>query len=432
MKGKTEQLRKRLLTPTLGGRENAFRWVLISAFVLALGYVLVRGVLEQPRVPDNFTNSYSTSPAGHTALVQLLGERSYKVERRVTPLNRLGPEFYTTGGSCLLLLEPDPAEARGNASEFAGLLADAWRAPNIVLALPKRIYVRDWQKSGDGVGMVEDEYSLAEVNDLLSTCGLTDQISVARTRGPALLSADRKFETKLHDEDIQHFVFANRRTEAMFDVLVSTDTGEPVVISARRNMSNTAAVLISDPDFISNRFIGQGSAASLALATFAATRCSALKLDESMHGLATHASLEYLAATPPGLWVTLSIFLAMFLFGWRESTVLRPAVADTETRRSRGVVIEGVARMMRRARDYTAASTVLLRRAHAHLGGGPVQVHASGMAGSTNSALPKDAREKLEAVQVVVEDGALNVVRVAQVIAELRQKPTGTSIKPKR
>lgn len=447
MKGKTEQLRKRLLTPVIGGREGVFRWFMLAVFAAGLLYVLVRGVFEQPRVPDNFTNSHSASPGGHLALARLLGELGYRVERRVTPLNRLGPEFYAPGGSCLTLLEPSPDLALENKREFAGLFAQHWRSPNVILALPRRFYSRAPGNGADGViEVLEHEYPVRDVNAVLQACGLSG-ISVERVGEQAVLiksdprptlrrAPDERFHdiidapprlddillTRLHDQPAQVFRFDSPSTAADFMVLIETDDGRPVAVAARDSSGRPGAVLLSDPDILSNRFLGEGRAAALASLLFAHNGCRTFEIDESMHGLATQASIEYLAATPPGLWFTLSLFVVLLLFGWREATVLRPVEAETEARRSRGVVIEGVARMMSRARDYTAAATALLRRAHAHLGAGAVQVHASGMAGSTASGPPRDLKDKLEAVKVIPGEGPMNVVRAARIVSELRRE----------
>ncbi|MCC6574202.1 MAG: DUF4350 domain-containing protein [Planctomycetes bacterium] len=444
MKGQTENLRKRLLTPKIGGRETMFRWIMLGVFAAGLGYVLIRGVFEQPKKPDNFSNSYSASPGGHSALAELLSDLGFKVQRRVTPLNRLGPEYYAPGGSCVTVLEPDPEQVASNKREFKDLLGENWRSPRAIIALPKRWY---YDTHGGGKGIVEvgeGWYRISDVNIVLAACGLSSELSVFRTTTETFLSTPNPnawrrehpmfgddepvpewrdpLRTRLHTEPIQAFRFADNGARGKYEVLIQTEQGDPVVIQPRVELGLSRAILVSDADFLSNRFIGQGNAAALAMKVFRAADTRTFDIDESMHGLASQASIEYLAATPPGLWFTLSLFIVLLMFGWREATVLRPAVADTETRRSRGVVIEGLARMMARARDYVTASTALLRRAHNHLGAGPVQVHASGMAGSTSSALAKDQKATLEAIKIIPGEGALNVLRAAQTVSSLKNK----------
>jgi hypothetical protein len=133
--------------------------------------------------------------------------------------------------------------------------------------------------------------------------------------------------------------------------------------------------------------VGRPGAATLSVALFRETpRKGPILLEETLHGFAADSSIEYLALSPPGLWVTLSLVLLLVLFGWREATVVRPAAAEATDRQARIYAVDGIARMMARARDHGSALRALLKRTRLVIGSNPTTVLAEGSAGEPDVA----------------------------------------------
>jgi hypothetical protein len=418
----TTKIAKRLTTAEPGSADKRLRWLLIAAMTCVTLYMLISGVFETPEVRENFTNSGSTSPGGHRALAELLRQNGYKISTTVQRLDRLEDEFFKPYGRVLALLEPSPMHTEENEGEIRALFADE-RHANVVLVLPKRHYIqKESEEEGGPVVLEEYVYPLSECRRVLEYAGMEDELEFHRAmQALPFTDAEGKFETTLAQGNAypQYFEIKNKGVDLeevpLWQTLVKTKEGNPVVV---RNKSRNLTV-VADPDLLSNRFIGKGEAATLARIVFSSAGSRDVAIDEAMHGLATEASLEYLAVRPPALWALLSLLLLLGLFYWRESTVLRPAEAEAEQRRSRALVIEGVAKLMARARDYGSAARAALKRAQFALVSSRAHVHAAGISGSTATGLPQETEQRLEAIRFArgTEEG---LVQVARAISELK------------
>lgn len=440
MSGSTTKIAKRMQSAGPGVVDARLRWLMIGVMVLAVLATLLNGALSEPSVRENFTNSRSHSPGGHSALVQLLMKDGYKVESTTARLDRLDDEFFKRGGQTLALLEPSQTHVREHWPELSALFGDERKA-NIILALPKRRYAHAYTEDGQVV-LHESIVSVAECRELLKLAGLDDELEFNRVNSTAALrSVASMHEVQRTGSDgiLQFFRLRNLSalrekwfdpqsgTKPLVQVLIEDADANPVAL--RFNERNL--VVLADPDILSNRFIGEGDAAALAKAVMAAGGTRKLAIDETMHGLSAPVSLEYLAVRPPALWALLSLLLLLGVFYWREATVLRPAQAESETRRSRALVIEGVARLMARARDFGHAAQALLKRAPFALQSSRTRVHAAGMAGSSVTGLPRELEQRLNAIRYAggTEEG---LVQVAQAVARLKIEQSLEAHVPKR
>lgn len=374
-------------------RESVFRWSLLVIFGLIALAWLLRGVFEEARVPDNYTNGFSGSPGGHRALVELLEQNRRDVRVKGAVLNL--PEFDWQKGDTLVLLEPRPAYLDEFEDDTRELFEQSrQRACSLVFAFPKRFYQFDYTDE-DGTEVVnEGLYSRQSVQRVISLTGFGDILDIQRTKGGATLRANKNqpnAETVQFEipEPVQTFVWKRplQRLEHSREpeVLLETDQGEPVAIRLfpKHNAEQGGVVLISDPDLLGNRWLGRTGAATLSLLLFRRTpQQGTLVFDETLHGFSSEADLENLALTPPGLWVTLSVFALLALFAWRQATVLRPAAAEAQDRQSRLYAVDGMARMMLRARDHHAAYRALMRRSNMVLGHNPTSIMGEGGSGS--------------------------------------------------
>ena len=430
----TTKIAKRLKTAEPGSGDKRLRWLLIGAMACATLYMLVSGAFETPGVRENFTNSGSTSPGGHRALTEFLRANGFKISTTVQRLDRLEDEYFKPSGRALALIEPSPSLTDELEGEIRALFADE-RHANIVLVLPKRHYTQaQAEEEGGPIVLSESIYSVRDCRRLLEYAGLDDEMEFHRAvKALPLSDAAGRFETTLTPDNAytQYFELKNRRLdvndEPLWKTLVKTSEGRPVALQNKsRNL-----VVVADPDMFSNRFISEGEAAALCRLVFAANSTREIAIDEAMHGLATEASLEYLAVRPPALWALLSLLLVLGLFYWREATVLRPAEAEAEQRRSRGLVIEGVARLMARARDFGPATRMALKRAQYALASSRAHVHAAGIAGSTPTSMPAEIEQRLQAIRVAsgTEEG---LIQAASAIAELKREQSMSKHIPSR
>ena len=407
MSHETTKIAKRLKTAEPGVVDARMRWLFIAVMAAVTLFMILRGVFEDPETRENFTNSGSPSPGGHRALVELLQKSGFKIETTVARLDRLDDEFFKRGGRSLALLEPSAEHVEEHQAELRALFEDERKA-NIILVLPKRHYAQVETEDGESVVLQERLGSLEECRKLLELAKLDGELEFHRaTEAATLTDAEGNLPAKLGGKHPfpQYFVLKEQpkakprnRCEPepppRWQVLVKDNAGNPVAL--RNNERNL--VVLAEPDLISNRFLGEGEAAALSKLVMNASGTRSIAIDEALHGLATQASLEYLAVRPPALWALLSLLLLLALFFWREATVLRPLEAETEQRRSRALVIEGVARLMARARDYGPAARSVIHRAPYALQTSRAQVHAAGIAGSTPKGVPREMEQRLEAI----------------------------------
>ena len=426
MKKKTRKIP--LFTATLDDmrRESRIRWVLLGLIVAGTIVWMLAGVFQTPLKPDSFTNSRSYSPGGHRALLAMLRDRGYVVQEGFARL-RVPEKTNET----LVLLEPRPAYVEANPEEFQeAFTTSVFSSGSVLLVLPKRVYRRDGLRTPEGdIPLTWYFLSLAEIQQVLNTAGFGDTLQLRQLEGKTeIVTRDGTLGCQV--DDLTVFEAEPGRLDE-YQVLLRTRAGKPVALRVQDSgyvEDSSAIVLVSDPDIFSNRYIGRDGAASIVLALFdQAAHGGRLTIDESMHGLATHASLEYLALSPPGIWVTLSLSLLLLLFGWRESTVLRPVAALDDSRRERGYSIEGLARIMRRARDYPAATNNLLRRARIVLGIGAAHVRTSGLPGSSTSILSPRQRSALVSMQDKGGASAERLIEVAREVSRLRRDPSKTT-----
>jgi hypothetical protein len=383
------------LKPDSARRETLFRVIMVAVFGSAMLAYFIVSIFEVPLEADNFTNGFSTSPAGHSALLELLRENKRSVKHGHTKLTP--PEHQGTRTDTLALLQPGPEYIEHFEDEFRNLFLNARASEtSVLLVLPKRVYVEAHEQPDDGeLVLWEDVYSTSEVQSVLEYTGFDQWISVDRVSGKGrnLVWQDGTGETWA-TEPVQ--VFRPKGTlPPTFEILAKADSGEPVVLRYRVNeySSEGGVLLVSDPDIFTNRFIKTPGAATMALRVFGETpRAGTILVDEDLHGFSTDASLEYLAATPPGLWVTLSVIVLLAVFGWRQVTVLRPQSAEVQDRRARKFSIEGLARMMERAGDHEKAHRRVMWRSRLVLGTGGAQVHGAGKSGTRTVKKGKTGR----------------------------------------
>ena len=371
--------------PDAARRETMFRVIMVAVFgTVMLAYFIV-SIFDVPLQADNFTNGYSTSPAGHSALIELLRQNKREIEHGHVKLAL--PEYEGSRTDTLALLQPGPEYIGPFEEEFTNLFSNARKTDtSVLLVLPKRTYTPATEQPQDGeLVLWEVEHSLATVQSVLEYTGFDQWLTVDRLpdKGRKLVWFDGTAEADMA-EPVQVFRWAHGEVPKSFQVLASAASGEPVIVRYRQNEYGEGGVLlVSDPDIFTSRYIDTKGAATLALRVFEETpRSGAILVDEDLHGFSTDASLEYLAATPPGLWVTLSVLVLLAVFGWRQVTVLRPQSAEQQDRRARKFVIEGLARMMERAGDHEKAYRRVMWRSKLVLGTGGAQVQGAGKTGT--------------------------------------------------
>lgn len=367
-------------------RETIFRVVLTGTFLLAAAVWLIAGVFDVLLVSDNFTNSHSGSPGGHHAFVALLRENGREVRRSSTTLEI--PEFDDYSGDTLMILEPRPEFMEEYPGELEGVLKDARsRSSSVLLALPKRSYHAAGEE-GDDLVLHEYIFPPEFLDELAGHSGVNRWFRVehdVRETVPVTFeagSSGRTWDTRL-SSPVQVLVPRSDLADLppTVKVLAWTDRGDAVAVRLRVNEYERRGglIVVSDPDVFSNRFLAEPGMAASALSLLdSAPPGGAIIIDEAMHGFGADASVEYLAATPPGLWVTLSVFAALLLYGWRQATVLRPREAETSDRAERRFAIEGLARMMQRVGDHNEAARRIVRRSRLVLGQGGAQVQGAG------------------------------------------------------
>jgi len=394
-------------------RETWFRVIMAGAFFgVTLAY-MGAALFEQPTRADNFTNGFSTSPAGHSALIELLRENGREVEAGHSKL-RL-PEWDGRDTDTLALLQPGPEYIDRFHGEFRELFATAREAEcSLLLVLPKRVYEEADEQPEDGdIVLWEDVHPLEAVQGVLASAGFGDALSVQRIERAGLsLEWSGSSRTTTMAGPVQVFRTARGRLGSEFETLATVD-GAPVILrySTRSGVQTGGVFLVSDPDIFTNRYIDQPGAASIVIELFSKTpQGGAVLVDEDLHGFSTDASLEYLATTPPGLWVTLSVVLLLGVFGWRQATVLRPLSAEAQDRRARKFSIEGLARMMERAGDHDKAYRRIMRRSRLVLGTGGAQVQGAGKQGT--HAIKKGKTGRITRIEgVTTEERLINAAR---------------------
>ena len=411
--------------------ERVFRFLILGmAIVLAVLWIVL-GVFDEPSKPDNWTNSYSTGPGGHHALVELLKENHYDVERSSTQFRSPDSEFYEPyDGKVLALIEPRPAHVENHLSEFENFFEGQFGTPNVILVLPKRYYHRINREEAGDIVLEEERFALSEVQRVLDALSFGGEFTLRREEQPTeIIGAGGEYSTLLEDDEstLQYFEATSFFDTDRFEIILKTPDGKPLAIATSQDGGEGQTIVVSDPDIFTNRFLGKGEAANLAISVFDYLGQIGVSIDESMHGFTSQANIEYLAATPPGLWATTSLFLLLLIFGWREATVLRPRHEREESRRSRAYAIEGVARLMSRAKDDATASKNLLRRAGPALVGRGTQVHTIGLRGTATRSLQPSQQELLNGLKEHRHDGAAGLIKTAQAVSELMREDAAKS-----
>jgi hypothetical protein len=359
--------------------------VFTTCFVGVLLVWLVLAVLDEPLQPDNFTNSFSTSPGGHSALVELLRDSGREVRAGGGGLR--APDDAANSTDTLALLEPRRRFVEKYSEEFESLFSTARQQhSSVVLALPKRTYRKADPQPHDGeLVLWEGEVELADVNETMARAGFDNWYTVRRRTGKQLVEWGGGWPRVELDEPVQVFETLSA-PPGEIEVLAALEDGSPVVVRWRTDSwrDRGGVILVSDPDFLTNRFISRPGGGEFCVALFDLTPTGGtILIDEDLHGFSSDASIEYLALTPPGLWVLLCGLLVLGLFGWRQATVLRPRETEPQDRQERKYVIEGLARMMERAADHHTACRRIIRRSRFVLGSGGAQVQGAGMTAGT-------------------------------------------------
>lgn len=417
---------QKLKTPRAQGRrETLVRLAFLGFCGVVMVSYFVFSIFETPLEADNFTNGFSTSPGGHSALIELLRKNKREVKAGHSKL-RL-PDFDYGNTDTLALLQPGPQYVEEFEDEFKSLFNGARETEtSLLLVMPKRTYQKaNEQPEGGDLVLWEDFHSLHEVRTILEYTGFNRWMDIDRVAGEnhILAWSDGTAQTAVSGPT-QVFRLAANAGEENFDILATDESNRPVVVRYRveRYSASGGVLLVSDPDIFTNRYISNNGAATLAMRVFDETPdAGVILVDEDLHGFSTDASLEYLAATPPGLWVTLSVLLLLGVFGWREATVLRPREAEPQDRRERKFSIEGLARMMERAGDHHKAYKRLVWRSRLVLGSGGAQVQGAGKGGT--QAIKKGHTGRITRIQGETSEEKL--INVAAKVAH--QKRTGES-----
>lgn len=401
-------------------RESIFRWSLVGILLGGTLLWMVYSIFTEPKRPDNFTNSHSYSPGGHRALVELLQRRGREVVRNTSSLK--APKMDGYQGDTLVLLEPIPEYVYDFADDFEVLFDEATRNPtSIILVLPKRWYrISETQDDEDSLELIERLHPKAAAEVPLREAGYRNNVALLRVNPQAILAMGNQgypIENTRTQLDAPVQVFSVKpEGRGRFEVLAETENGHPVVLRVRDTDENGrgGVILVSDPDVFSNRFIARDGAAEFAMAVIEKTPQGKIILDEQLHGFTTDSSVEYLAVTPPGLYVTLSVLVVLLVFAWRQATVVRPARLEQTDRTDRTYAIEGVARMMLRTRDHRGAATRIGRRSYLVLGQGAAQV---GGPGSGTDVRSRTGRLSIDGG----EDQLERLMTVAQCVAKLKR-----------
>ncbi|MCA8945228.1 MAG: hypothetical protein KDB29_03300 [Planctomycetes bacterium] len=379
-------------------RETLVRALLLGGIGSIVVIYFIVAVFRPPLQADNFTNSFSTSPGGHSALVELL--RANKREVSVVNQRLSPPADDGRRTETLALLEPGAEYVEHYSAEFETLFARSREEyTSVMLVLPKRHYragepAEDDPEASEGeVLLWEEIVPIGSVREIWERTGFDRWLEFGRTDSNGTLSWNTSAgETELDvelEEPAQYFSW--RETERdipdEFEVLLVNENGDPVAVRYVPDywQDTGGVLLVADGDIFTNRFITKPGAATMLMRLFEYTpKDGPILIDEDLHGFSTDASFEYLAATPPGLWLTLSVFMLLGVFGWRQATVLRPLSAEPQDRQARKFSIDGLARMMERARDHHTAYRRLVKRSRLVLGSGGVQVQGAGMAAGTS------------------------------------------------
>ncbi|MCB9896257.1 MAG: DUF4350 domain-containing protein [Planctomycetes bacterium] len=381
--------------------ESRLRWVMVGIVGGAMLLYFIVSVFRVPLQADTYTNSYSTSPGGHTALIELLRKSGREVTPGKAHLDLPAYDYDRT--DTLAMLEPGMQYVDHFEEEFKALFEGA-RGENtsIVIAFPKRHYSLMEAEEGGDIVLEEELVGIPEVQGILGSTGFERWLNIQRdTTTPDIVwAADNTpaapTEVRFKPKDfVQVFKVDSSYLSGAFDVMAATQAGDPVILRYRANRSATVGgvLLVSDPDLLTNRFIAEPGAAEIATRLFALTpQKGTVLIDEDLHGFSTEASLEYLAVTPPGLWVSLSVSLLLLIFAWRQATVLRPRAAEPQDRRARKFSIDGLARMMERAGEHDAAHRRIVKRSRLVLGGGRTEVQGAGMTGTRSIQKGKTGR----------------------------------------
>jgi hypothetical protein len=406
-------------------RETILRVSVIGLFIGVTLVWLIAGVFQVPLTPDNFTNSYSASPGGHKAFVRLLKDNGREVRADV---GRLALPAYTLNdGATRMLLEPRGRYMAEYEGEVEGLLNDAQRIhSSVVLVLPKREYSVEHIADDDKLVLREEVYRPGDHQRLMTESGFDRWFRVARDQrssvdvlgdGPV---SRRRVECTI-DEPVQVLrpLIALNDLPDNVEVIARTDRNDVIAVRLRVDPTEQRGgfILVSDPDMVSNAWLGREGMADMAMLMLdAAPPRGEIVIDELLHGFGEDASLEYLAATPPGLWVSLSVLLLLGVFAWRQGTVLRPIAAEAQDRAARRYAIEGLGRMLERNGSHMEAVQRIIKRSALVLGDSGVTVQEAGKGTSVLRA--GEGRVRLEG-----ETSGERLVNIARRVSE--QKRSG-------
>lgn len=369
-------------------KDSLFRMALFGVAVVGMAVYLISGALTPPQVPDEHTNSYSTSPGGHSALIEILRNNNREVNISIDPLPDINSGM-TWGKSTIALLEPSLRKSKEFSVEFEEMMKLARKEDvRIILALPKRRY-ESKQVDGKILELEESYHGFVVVDALFQMTPVADYATLHRDdEGQKLGRFD--FETKSFETEIKkpcQYFKLHEEDNYNIEVLLLNEDGNPVALRYHpqgvESYTTGGLIVLADPDIISNRFIDQDGAADLDLFLFERLNQSGdIYVDESSHGFASDANIPYLALTTPGLWVTLAIMMALCVWAWRQSTVLRTLEFEAPSRGNRKFAIEALGRMMLRARDHGMALFQLRKRGKMVLSGSRTSVRRAGMAGN--------------------------------------------------
>ena len=115
--------------------ESKVRWIMVGVVGGAMLLYFVVSVFRTPLQADTYTNSYSTSPGGHTALIELLRKSGREVTPGKAHLDL--PNFDNARTDTLAMLEPGMQYVDHFGEEFAALFTAAREeSTSMLIAFP--------------------------------------------------------------------------------------------------------------------------------------------------------------------------------------------------------------------------------------------------------------------------------------------------------
>lgn len=408
------------LAPAKG--ERIARGLLFGLAVVCMISLLAGGLFATAVKSDNHSNSYTPLPSGHRALYNVLGQKGWTLERggrfvSMGDLNLPGQDALP------IFLEPRIPYIEDLAP---GGLNHGYGTPlqdeSFILVLPKFWYTREENSnilkqhvvSKQEHEEILDAFNLEPLKRLLQE--LPGPLPVTQSTRWIWQKQRRNSNTRFWEESpfegyaldamvtplpgegarFQHPLGFQMEWEwnanTIDDICEELEAvlGETTAIRVLADyegqrfawaialvQTSRTIVVVADPTPFTNQYLEQGPNMWLIEQLLESTRAlninqplggrilnsRKLSFDEAFHGYTDDATIAWYATQGDGLWVTFSIMGLLLLLIWHQAIVVRPLPSDQRDRRSRAYVIEGLARLMQRARGQADIAHRLYRRA---------------------------------------------------------------------